>query len=98
MYLPSYNLAFYKYNICELRVNRFDFSQPKLLNLKIEFNRTNWLKRDNLWLNSWSPAIASLIQSNHDINFIISNIKTLALIYYIRNYVIKSNYVNIKEL
>lgn len=43
-------------------------------------------------MNSWSLAIASLIQSNYNINFIPSNIKALTYIYYITNYAIKSNY------
>lgn len=34
-------------------------------------------------------AISSLIWSNHDINFIPSSVKTLALVHYITNYIIK---------
>lgn len=40
----------------------------------------------------WNSALALLIQSNHDINFISFNIKTLVLVWYIINYATKSNY------
>ena len=42
-------------------------------------------------MNPWNLAIASLIRSNHDINFIPSSIKALAFIHYITNYAIKSD-------
>ncbi len=50
-----------------------------------------WLKRDNVWVNPWNPAIASLIRTNHDINLIPSSIKALALIHYITNYATKGD-------
>ena len=42
-------------------------------------------------MNPWNPTITFLIQSNYDINFILSSIKALALIPYIINYTTKSN-------
>ncbi len=42
-------------------------------------------------MNPWNLAIASLIRSNYDINFIPLSIKSLAFIYYITNYTIKSD-------
>ena len=49
------------------------------------------LERINVWINPWYPALASLTRSNHDINFIPSNIKASALVNYITNYAIKGN-------
>ncbi len=43
-------------------------------------------------MNPWNLAIASLIRSNHDINFIPSSIKALAFIHYITNYATKGDY------
>ncbi len=91
MHSPSHNPTYYKYNTRESKVCRFDFPRPSLPNLEIDINRTIRLKRDNIWVNPWNPAIASLIQSNHDINFIPSSIKALAFIYYITNYATKSD-------
>ena len=89
MHLLSHNLTFYKHNIRKSKVYKFDFRRPLLSNLKIDINRTIWLKRNNIWVNSWSAAIAFLIQSNYNINFILSRIKILVLIYYITNYATK---------
>ncbi len=71
MHSPSHNSTCYKYNIRKSKVCRFDFSRPSLPKSEIDINETIWLKRDNVWVNPWNPAIASLIQSNHNINFIL---------------------------
>ena len=42
------------------------------------------------WVNLWNLALASLIKSNHNMNSTPSNIKALALICYITNYITKS--------
>lgn len=47
---------------------------------------------NHLYINLWNLALGLVIKSNYNINFILSNIKALALIYYITNYVIKKNY------
>ena len=47
--------------------------------------------RNNGWVNSWNTAFASLIQSNHDIIYIPSTVKALALVRYITNYAIKKD-------
>ncbi len=91
MHLPSQNSTYYKYNTRKSKVCKFDFPRPSLPNSEININGTIRLKRDNIWVNPWNPAIASLIQSNHDINFILSSIKALALIYYIKNYATKDD-------
>ena len=91
MHLPSHNPICYKYNIRKSKVCKFDFPQPSLPNSEIDMNGTIGLKWDNVWVNPWNLAIASLIRSNHDINFIPSSIKALALIYYITNYATKGD-------
>lgn len=49
------------------------------------------VKRNNVWINPWCPALVSLIRSNYDINFIPSNVKALVLVRYITNYITKSD-------
>ncbi len=61
MHSPSHNPTCYKYNTRESKVCRFDFHRPSLPNSEIDINGTIWLKRDNVWVNPWNPAIASLI-------------------------------------
>lgn len=62
-----------------------------MLKLQINSNRIIQLRQDNVWVNPWNPAFVSLIRSNHNINFIPSSIKALALIDYITNYATKGN-------
>lgn len=92
MHSAIYNPTYYKYNISKSKVCRFDFSKPKILTFYIDDKRLIQLDQDNLWVNLWSLAIASLISSNHNINFISSSIKILVFVYYITNYAIKGDY------
>src|SRR5581483_6558384 len=39
--------------------------------------------RNDGWINSWNPPIASCLRSNHDVSWIPTVAKCLALIYYI---------------
>lgn len=91
MHSLSHNATCYKYNSSKSKICRFDFPRPKSVGSHIDHNRTIQLRRDNLWVNSWNPVIASLIRSNHNINFIPSSIKALALIHYITNYATKGD-------
>lgn len=91
MRLPSHNPTCYKYNTRDSKVCQFDFPRPILSRLQIDPNGTIKLRRDNVWVNPWNPAIASLIRSNHHINFIPSTTKALALIHYITNYATKGD-------
>ncbi len=61
MHLPSHNPTCYKYNTHNLRVYRFDFLQLTLAESEIDLKSTIRLKRDNVWVNPWNPAIASII-------------------------------------
>jgi hypothetical protein len=49
------------------------------------------LARNHPWINPWNPAIASCLRSNHDISWIPTVSKSLALIYYITNYATKDD-------
>jgi hypothetical protein len=49
------------------------------------------LARNHGWVNPWNPAIASCIRSNHDISWIPTVTKCLALIYYLTNYATKDD-------
>src|SRR2546423_1553450 len=49
------------------------------------------LTRNNGWVNPWNPAIASCIRSNHDVSWIPTTTKCLALIYYLTNYATKDD-------
>lgn len=91
MHSSSHNATCYKDNTRESKVCRFDFPRPTMLNSEIDSNGTIRLRRDNIWVNPWNPAIALLIRSNHDINFIPSSIKALALIHYIIKYATKGD-------
>ena len=49
------------------------------------------LKRDDGWITSYNPAIATCIRSNHDITWIPTNVKALSYIYYLTNYATKAD-------
>ena len=49
------------------------------------------LARNNGWVTPWNPAIASCIRSNHDISWIPTVTKCLALLYYQTNYATKDD-------
>ena len=61
MHLPYHNPTCYKYNTRKSKVYRFDFPRPTMPNLEIDSNGTIRLRQDNVWVNPWNPAIASLI-------------------------------------
>jgi hypothetical protein len=58
---------------------------------KIDENRVIHLAHNHAWVNPWNPAIASCIQSNHNISWIPTVSKSLALVYYITNYATKDD-------
>ena len=49
------------------------------------------LKRNNSWVYPWNLALSFFIWSNHNINFLPTKMKALAIIYYITNYATKDN-------
>ena len=86
------NPTYFKYNISQSKVCRFDFLRPKVLASHIDHNRLIQINQDNVWVNLYFLAIISLIWSNHNINFILSSVKVLTLVYYITNYATKEDY------
>ncbi len=80
IHLSTHNAICYKYDAAATDQYRFDF--PCLTNDQTRITPQGNIEvfRNNLWVKSWCPAIASLIWSNHDINFISSNIKALVFV------------------
>lgn len=64
---------------------RFNFPRPQLAQTTMSNQGTINVERNNVWINLWCSAFASLTRSNHDINFILSNVKALALVYKLCN-------------
>ncbi len=91
IYLSTHNATCYKYSAATTGQCRFDFPCPTNDQTKITRQGNIEVFKNNVWINSWCLAIASLIWSNHDINFIPSNIKILALVWYITNYITKGD-------
>ncbi|KAH6668289.1 hypothetical protein B0J14DRAFT_600294 [Halenospora varia] len=48
------------------------------------------MQRNHQFVNKYNPVISSTIRCNHDVNFTPSSPKVLAAIYYMTNYVTKS--------
>ncbi len=91
IHLSIYNATCYKYGVVALGQYRFDFLYPMNDWTRITLQGNIEVFRNNVWLNPWYSAIASLIWSNYNINFISLNVNVLALIWYIINYMTKSD-------
>lgn len=91
MHSSTHNATCYKYGAAATGQFRFDFPRPMNEQTKITAQGNIEIFRNNVWVNPWCPAIASHIRSNHDINFIPSNVKALVLVWYIINYATKGN-------
>jgi hypothetical protein len=48
------------------------------------------MQRNHQFINKYNPVISSAIRCNHDVNFTPSSPKVLAAIYYMTNYITKS--------
>lgn len=86
-----HNATCYKYGAAASKQCRFDFPRPRINETTITKQGTIDIYRNNVWINPWCPSFASLTRSNHDINFIPSSIKALALVRYITNYTTKGD-------
>ena len=91
LHSSSHNATFFKYGAAAIGQCRFDF--PRSCNDQTKMTEQGNIEvfRNVVWINPWCPAFASLIRSNHDINFIPSNVKALALVRYINNYASKGD-------
>jgi hypothetical protein len=70
---------------------RFGMPRELVASPKIDELGVIHLARNHPWINPWNPAIASCLRSNHDISWIPTVSKSLALIYYITNYATKDD-------
>jgi hypothetical protein len=70
---------------------RFGMPRELVPSSKIDDVGVIHLARNHPWINPWNPAIASCLRSNHDISWIPTVSKSLALIYYITNYATKDD-------
>lgn len=61
MHFLIYNLICYKYNISQSKLYKFDFQRIMILASYINYNILISLKEDNILVNLWSLAKASLI-------------------------------------
>ncbi len=91
MHLLTHNATCYKYGTNETSQYRFDFSRPTNDETRITPQGNIEVFRNKVWVNLWCLAIAFLIWSNHDINFIFLNVKILAFVWYITNYTTKGD-------
>ncbi|KAJ5654961.1 hypothetical protein N7490_001964 [Penicillium lividum] len=70
---------------------RFGMPREIVPSSKIDDLGVIHLARNHPWINPWNPAIASCLRSNHDISWIPTVSKSLALVYYITNYATKDD-------
>ncbi len=80
------NATYFKYGAAVSRKYRFDFPHSCIDKTRVTGLGFIEISRNHPWINPWNPALTLLIRSNHDINFIPSNVKALALVHYITNY------------
>ena len=91
LHSSTHNATCFKYGAAASGQCRFNFPRPQLAQTTVSDQGTIDVERNNVWINPWCPALASLTRSNHDINFIPSNVKALALVRYITNYATKGD-------
>ncbi|KAJ5215299.1 uncharacterized protein N7498_001706 [Penicillium cinerascens] len=73
------------------KICRFGMPREIVPSSKIDDLRVTHLARNHPWINLWNPAIASCLRSNHDISWLPTVSKSLALVYYITNYATKDD-------
>ncbi len=86
-----HNATCFKYRAAVSGKYWFDFLYSCIDKTRVTGLGSIKISQNHPWINPWNLAFASLIRSNHDINFILSNVKTLALVCYITNYAIKGD-------
>ena len=91
MHSTTHNATCFKYGAAATKKCRFNFPRPIVERTRISDLGVIEICRNNRWVNSWNTALTSLIRLNHDITFIPSTIKALALVRYITNYATKGD-------
>jgi hypothetical protein len=73
-----------------LQVCRFLFPRPLIPKSLVTDKGVIKMQRNHQYINKYNPVISSSIRCNHDVNFTPSSPKVLAAIYYMTNYMTKS--------
>ena len=73
------NATCFKYD-CNKTKYWFNFLQPIIPDLYIDNKRSIYLQRNNVWVNPWYFVYISILQSNHNITFVVSSNNILALV------------------
>jgi hypothetical protein len=81
----------YCYNTSAKKACQFGIPCKLINKSKIDKIGIIYLSYNYAWVNLWNQAIASCICLNHDISWILTISKSLLLLYYITNYVIKDD-------
>jgi hypothetical protein len=70
LYLKNHTVMYFKYGRRDFGKTPYCFGMPRDIveASKIDENRVIYLAHNHAWVNPWNPAIASCIQSNHDIS------------------------------
>lgn len=87
----TYNATYFKDSSNKTQC-RFNSPHSIIFNSYINNIRSISLQKNKVWINSWNPTPVSILQSNHNVTFVVLFNNALALIYYITNYAIKGNY------
>lgn len=90
MHSQTHNATCFKYGRNKTQC-QFNFPRPIIPDSYIDKKGSIFLRRNNVWVNPWNPAFASLLRFNHDITFVASSNNALALIHYITNYATKGD-------
>ena len=87
MHARTHNSTCYKYG----KGNQCRFGYPRHLVQKshVDDIGTIHLRRDDEWVNPYDISLSAATGSNHDISFLATRTKALALLYYITNYATK---------
>jgi hypothetical protein len=73
-----------------LQICRFLFPKPLVSESIVTAEGFLRMQRNHQFVNKYNPVISSAIRCNHDVNFTPSSPKVLAAVYYMTNYVTKS--------
>jgi hypothetical protein len=73
-----------------LQICRFLFPKPLVSESNVTAEGFIRMQRNHQFVNKYNPVISSAIRCNHDVNFTPSSPKVLASVYYMTNYVTKS--------
>ena len=93
MHSKKHSATCFKYqrSASKKKTCRFDMPRELIPESTVDKIGVIHLARNNAWINSWNPAFASCLRSNHDISWIPTKAKSLSVMYYITNYATKDD-------